>query len=191
MLSKRYSVFSSAFVLLPVLFLSLGSANQVSAAVTFDFNLPANGDVGAISFQLTFPDYPLPGLQIFFVGDPVVTSFSSGTPLDATISGIGFDVAATETLIGLAFFDPSQTVLFTVEYPGDFFVFSRTPTDPGLFGSLSGNVISDFTLATSTPTASLLVTESAIPEPATGAITGLALLGVASIFARKKGQARN
>lgn len=179
-------MFPSACALLLALFLSNGAGTPASAAVIFDFSLAANGDVGAIRFQLTLPDYPLPlGLQVIDPTDPIVTFFNSGTPLDPTQSAIGLEITPTETLIGVAFFNAaSEAVLLTEVYPDDFFVFGRTPTTSGLFSSLSGVVLSDFTLATTNPTASLLVTESAVPEPATGVLTGLAVLGVAGLFIR-------
>lgn len=186
MRSKRYPMFPSASALLLALFLSIGAGTPASAAVIFDFSLAANGDVGAIRFQLTLPDYPLPlGLQVIDPTDPIVTFFNSGTPFDPTQSAIGLEITPTKTLIGVAFFNAaSEAVLLTEVYPDDFFVFGRTPTTSGLFSSLSGVVLSDFTLATTNPTASLLVTESAVPEPATGVLTGLAVLGVAGLFIR-------
>jgi len=89
------------------------------------------------------------------------------------------DVLPTSTLFGLAFYDPGagDVVLLNREYPQDFFVFIRTPTETGMFLSTAGLVESDDEVETVRPTATLVVTQ--VPEPATLLILGGSLAGLA------------
>jgi len=148
--------------------------------VVYDFSLDANGDVGAVNIQLTFADFlPVGPLEVFDLGRPEVTAYSSGTPIDPSSSFVGVDVAAATTLIGVYLSSAiGDVVLYTFEYPDDFFVLGRTPDQEGTFLSSAGTVRSDFALATATPTATLVV--SRVPEPATAALLGLGVLGVAT-----------
>jgi hypothetical protein len=160
--------------------LLVGGAKPATASVMYDFSLAANGDVGAISIQLTFADFlPEGSLDVFDLTRPEVTEYSASTALDPVASAVGIEVTAATTLIG--FFLTSaigQSLLYTFEYPGDFFVLSRMPNQKGTFLSSAGTVSSDFNLVTSTPTATLVV--SRVPEPATVALCGLGVLGVAT-----------
>ena len=160
--------------------LLVGGVRPAAASVVYDFSLGANGDVGAIHIQLTFADLlPEGPLEVFGLTDPEVTSYSVGNPIDPAGAVIGVEVTANATLVG--FFLSSATgdvVLYTFEYPGDFFVLARTPDQEGTFLSSAGTVRSDLNLLTSTPTATLVV--SSVPEPATAALCGLGVLGVAT-----------
>ena len=158
----------------------LAFAAPARAAVIYDFSLPANGDVGPIAIQLTFPDFlPADGLDVFGPGDPEVTAFSSGTPFDPATSVVGVNIDPGVTLFGLALI--SQTGGFTLlnrNHPADFFNFVRTPNETGTFLSSSGLVESDFALDTTTPTATLTVT--ATPEPMTVLLFGIGAVGMAA-----------
>jgi hypothetical protein len=160
--------------------LLVGGVKPAAAAVMYDFSLAANGDVGAINVQLTFADFlPEGSFDVFDLTRPEVTAYSAGTPLDPIVSAIGVEVTAATTLIGLFLSSAiGESVLYTFEYPGDFFVVSRSPSQEGTFLSSAGSVISDFNLVTSTPTATLVV--SRVPEPATVVLCGLGVLGVAT-----------
>jgi hypothetical protein len=164
----------------------LAFAAPARADVIYDFSLPANGEVGPIEVQLTFPDFlPAGGLNVLGVTGPEVTAFSSGTPVDLPLSFVGVDIDPAVTLFGLALFSPSGGfTLLNDSYPADFFSFVRAPNQTGTFLSSSGLVVSDFTLATATPTATLTVTST--PEPATLLLFGLGAVGV---VARRRARA--
>ena len=163
-----------------VLLFCLSSANRASAAVIYDFSLPTNGAVSPFDIQLTFPDLlPADGLMVFPVTSPVVTSLTFGTPgFTPAQSVIGLQITPTTTLFGVslrnAMFAP---LLFTIAFPGDFFVFNRTPLTTGTFSSASGNVASILPLTTGSPTGTLSVTT--VPEPSTVLLLGSGLLWVA------------
>ena len=146
------------------------------ASAIYTFELPANGDVSALTIELTLPDL-LPaftGLQVFDLIDPEVTALSFTTPgFDPSEGAVGLEVTATETLVGVALFSPTDTILLTSDYPGDFFVFPRLPFATGTFASVAGNVSSDRTLDTATPVGSLTVTS--VPEPITLSLLGMGL----------------
>ena len=165
--------------------LVLGGARASAASVVYDFSLPANGDVGAISIQLTFADVlPVDALNVFGLSGPEVTAFSSGTPIDSTSSFVGIEVTAVSTLFGIRLSPGASEVLTTVDYPADFFTFGRASEQAGTFLSATGTVFSDLVLATATPTATLVVM-SAVPEPATVALLGLGALG-AAVWRRRR-----
>jgi hypothetical protein len=179
------------FGMLLALCLGLAGANRAAASVIYDISVPANGSVGAIDVQLTFDGFVTPGagLSVYGTSGAPVTSFSSGTPVDATQSLEGFEVDAGSTLFGLALLSPSGSlVLLNPDFPADFFSFARTANQTGTFTG-TGNVISDLPLNTDTPTATLVVTDtSAVPEPATASLLGLGLglLGIAGWQMRRR-----
>lgn len=183
-LVRQTSLMRFTIVFVVCLFAAISPA---SASVIYNFSLPANGDIGAVNIQLTFADF-LPQAPLFVLGldAPEVTSVTAAPPIDLANSVIGIDVTATETLIGIRLVDFAPNVtLFTVDYPADFFVFSRTPAEGGAFASTSGFVVSDFNLATRAPTGSLVVT----PEPSTALFLGLGLAGFAAMRRFRKGSA--
>jgi hypothetical protein len=154
-----------------------------SAAVVYDFALPANGDIDTIAIQVTVPSYLSGGLTVFMPGDPGLTSFSSGA-MNLELLAFGILADPTETRVGVAIVDDSG--LFAAlnrDLPDDFFVFNRGASENGVYTSVSGTIEADpiYTLATTTPTAQLVVTVEPIPEPmslltfATGALSLLAL----------------
>ncbi len=175
----------SSFGILVAACLVLGGARPAAASVVYDFSLAANGDVGAINIQVTLADFlPATGLNVFDFSAPEVSAFSSDTPIDAASSVIGFDNTMTSTRVGIRLASAIEEVLTTVEQPADFFVFDRTATQVGTFLSSAGTVVSDFSLDTPTPTATLVVTN--VPEPATAALLALGGLGAATWRRRRR-----
>lgn len=174
--------------------LGFAGARPAAAAFIYDFSLAANGGVGAVNIQLTYADF-VPsggGLQVVGLSGAAVTSFSSGTPVAAGWSVIGFAIDSANTFFGLQFIAPdSNTVLYTPIYPQDFFVFARTADQTGTFYSTSGNVTSFMGLDTANPTMTLVVTDtSATPEPATASLLGLSLVGLVTWQTRKRSAER-
>jgi hypothetical protein len=164
-------------------------ARSAAAAVIYDFSLDANGDVGAVTIQVTVDDFlPTDGLNVFAVSGPEVTAFSSGTPVDLDSSFVGIDVIGAATLIGLRLSSLIGDVLTTVDYPADFFVFDRAPAQLGAVASSGGRVVSDLVLATPTPTATLVVTKT-VPEPVTAALLGLGAFGLVAWRRRARASA--
>jgi hypothetical protein len=162
-------------------------AKGARGSVIYNFSLPANGAVGAFDVQVTLPGFlPDGGLQVFSLTGPEVTSFNSGTPIDPAASVIGIDIDAGQALFGVSLTNAGVVVLFNVIYPDHFFVFSRTPTEPGSFPSTSGVVTSDFALDTTTPAATLVVTESAVPEPSSLSLLGLGFLVITGVLRLRK-----
>jgi len=174
------------FGIVLALCLGIAAARPAAASVIYDFSLPANGLVGAIDIQLTFASFVAAGagLSVDGLSAAPVTSFSSGTPVNAAGSVVGFEVDAGSTLFGVDLFAPnSSTVLFNPNYPADFFSFARTATQTGTF-TATGNVTSSLALNTATPTATLVVTVT--PEPATASLLGFCLIGIAGWQMRRR-----
>jgi PEP-CTERM motif-containing protein len=169
--------------MLLTLCLGLAGANAATAgSIVYDFSLPSNGSVGAIDLQLTYDSFVEAGggLNVYLLSELPVTSFSSGTSVNASASALGFEVDAGSTLFGFQLFAPdSSSVLGNPTYPTDFFTFTRTPDQTGTF-TATGNVISSLGLDTGEPTATLVLSETgAVPEPATAALLALGVLGIA------------
>jgi hypothetical protein len=171
--------------LVVALLICLSCAKPANADAIYDFSLPANGSVSALDIQLTFPGLlAAGGLNVIGLTQPLVTSLSFPTPgFTPFLSVIGIQVTPTSTLIGLSLRNAmGGPLLFTNNFPGDFFVFNRTPLTTGTFSSVSGNVISILPLATGSPTGTLTVTQTAtVPEPSTVLLFGSGLLCIASL----------
>jgi hypothetical protein len=168
--------------------LCLATARLANADAIYDFSLPANGAVSAFNIQLTFSDLlPAGDLMIVPVTSPVVTSLTFQTPGFApAASVIGLQITALSTLVGVALGDAVPLpLLFNVAFPGDFFVFNRTPATTGTFSSVSGNVVSVLPLATGSPVGTLSVTGAAsVPEPSTVVLLASSLLCLAALRRR-------
>lgn len=152
------------------------TASSASAAVLYDFSLDANGDVGPIRILVRLDDFI--DAESFIVRDTTeVEEFSASPSIDES-SVVGLDVIQTATRVGISAFLPGldDFVLLTRDYPADFFVFDRTPTQTGTFLSTSGLVESSLDLDDRSPVATLTVTE-VVPEPATVVLLGLAGIG--------------
>jgi hypothetical protein len=166
--------------------LGLAGVNPAAASIIYDFSLASNGSVGAIDIQLTFDSFVAAGsgLNQTFLSSAPVTSFTSGTPV---ISGAAaLEVDAGSTLFSLLLLAPnSSLVLYTPSYPGDLFAFTRTYNQTGVF-TATGNVISSLGLDTAQPIGTLVVTDTSVPEPATAALLGIGVLGMASWQMRSK-----
>jgi PEP-CTERM motif len=178
----------SSFGIVIVACLVLGSARPAAASVVYDFSLAANGDVGAINIQLTLADFqpPTNGLiNLFPLSAPEVSAFSSDIPIDAASSVIGLDVTTTSTLVGIFLASAiGEVLLSTATGPEDFFVFDRTAAQVGTFLSSAGTVVSDFSLDTPTPTATLVVTT--VPEPASAVLLTLGVCCAATWRRRRR-----
>jgi hypothetical protein len=162
--------------------LFLLAARSGSAAIVYDFTLPANGNVDAIHVQLTFPRYPIGSLDNFTPDDPEFTFYSSGTS-DLPFPLIGVTIAPSLTLIGVALSDGFGNIaLVNHEFPNDLFWFNRVPNQNGVFLSVSGRLDATppFMLETTTPTAQLVVSGDPVPEPASvfTFVMGAAVLGL-------------
>jgi hypothetical protein len=159
------------------------SAAPGSAAIVYDFTLPANGDIDTIELQITVPTYLTGGLTVLMPGDPQLTLFSSGA-LSLELLAFGIVVDPLQTRVGVAIVD--QNELFATlnrDFPDDFFVFNRAADENGVFLSVAGTIEADpiYTLATTTPVTELVVSGEPVPEPtsvltfATGALVLLTL----------------
>jgi hypothetical protein len=169
------------FIFGVILLFCLSSANRAHASAIYNFSLPTNGAVSSsFDIQLTFADLlPADGLLVIPVTSPEVTSLTFGTPGFSPVqSVIGLQITPTSTLFGLSLRNAAfAPLLFTVAFPGDFFVFNRTPLTTGTFSSVSGNVVSTLSLATASPVGTLTVTS--VPEPSTLLLLGSGLLCIA------------
>ena len=174
------------FCVLPALWLSSAGARPALADIIYHFSLAANGSAGAVDIQIDVADFLPPGVEVLSLNRPPITSFSSGTPIDPALSVIGIDVEADHTFFGVDLVDSSfNTVLFTTLFPDDFFVFGLNSNQTGTFLSSAGNVTSDLTLNATTPTGTLVVTDTeAVPEPATAGLLGLGFLAIAGSLHR-------
>ena len=173
----------------------LSSTNLAHASAIYDFSLAANGAVSAFNIQLTFPDLlPAGGLLVIPVTSPAVTSLTFATPAFTPVeSVIGLQITPTSTLFGLALFALPEPLLLTVNFPGDFFVFNRTPVTTGTFSSVSGNVVSTLPLTSGSPVGTLSVTTSVpepVPEPSTLMLLGSGVLCVSVLRRRVKEHSR-
>ena len=160
------------------------SARPASAAAIYSFSLPENGQVSAVSIELTFVNLLAPGgLIVLAANNPQVTSLSFPEPgFSPATSFIGLQVTPTTTLIGIALQTSSaQLLLLTNSFPADFFSFPRLPGETGTWASTSGNVVSILPLATGSPTGTLTVTTT-VPEPTT---IGLLVLSVSIASVRR------
>lgn len=162
-----------------VLLFCLSSAKLANATAIYDFNLPANGAVSSFDIELTFPDLlPAGGLLVIPVTSPDVTSLSFTTPGLGPFSVIGVQITPTATLFGVSLRNAAAApLLFTVAFPGDFFVFDCTPLTTGTFSSVSGNVVSILPRATGSPVGTLTVTS--VPEPSSLLLLASGLLCLA------------
>jgi hypothetical protein len=164
---------------LAVVLFCLSGPNLARADAIYDFSLPANGSVSAFSLRLTFPTLlPAGGLLIFdLANSPEVTSVIFTTPgFSPAQSVVGLQITPTATLVGVSLRNAAfAPLLFTVNFPADFFVFPRTPLTTGTFSSTSGTVVSVLPLATGTPTGTLTVTQTTVPEPGTVLLFGFGL----------------
>lgn len=152
---------------------------RADAAVLYDLTLAGNGQVGPVRVLLELDGFIVfPGLIPIPLSNPAVLEASVGTPLGDE-SVIAFDVLPAQTRIGLAMFSlgNATAVLLTRDFPADFFTFDRSATETGTFVSTGGLVESELTLDTTTPLATLVVTQ--VPEPATTALVCAAVIGVA------------
>ncbi len=175
--------------------LLLLSTNPATAAVVYELNLSANGNVDAIQVQITVPTFVTSPLFVVDPNDPEMTLFSSGN-LSLPDSVVGIEALPTVTRIGITLGDAEgQFAILSREYAQNFFVFSRLPDELGTFTSLAGSIeaTGPYSLRTATPSVQLTVSGTpdmdpvAAPEPAsvitTGAGASLLLLGA---FIRRK-----
>ena len=149
------------------------------ADIIYELSLEANGEVDAINIQLTTPEFlPVGGLNVIPLVDPSV-SYTPGNDVVTLISFVGHGIDPLWTFFGVGLVDFAfEGVLFTLEYPDDYFAFDRSFDELGTFTSISGNVVSTLALDTANPIATLRVyDDTAVPAPPTLALIGLALVG--------------
>ena len=171
--------------------LLLLSTNPATAAVIYELNLPANGNVDAIRVQVTVPTFVTSSLFVVDMNDPEITLFNSGSvPLPN--HSVGLAALPSMTRIGFSLADASGNLAtLNRDYPDDFFVFNRLPNEIGTFSSVAGNIEASapYTLDTATPIAQLIVSgqpdDVFVPEPSSVLTTGAGMLLLGTIIRRK------
>ena len=189
MLKLLSKMFPSVYRVIGVLALCLGlGASVASADVIFELSLPENGEFGGMQITWLYPTFPdVSGLSALSLDSPSIVSVTSVTPPNLSTSLVGIDILAGSTLIGVNLNGlNADTLLLNLIYPNDFFVFSRNLTETGTFQSIGGLVTSDLNLGTTTPIATLRVTDTAaIPEPAAWLPLGAVFCGMALLRKRR------
>jgi PEP-CTERM motif len=159
--------------------LALCAGSAEAGSVTYEFSLPANGEVGPITVELTVPDFLDPG------GTETITSYSSSIPIDTADSAFLIFVNGSTTMVGFnSLLDTSGDIIYDSTRNG-LFTFTRTPDELGVMtatGTLASN--SAYDLDTLTFTGTLTVTT--VPEPSALILAGAAALGCLGVRARRR-----